>query len=236
MDSSREEGLECPICWEHFNVVENVPYVLWCGHSLCKNCILGLQRAIIRFSTLLLQLPLFVSCPWCNLLTFRLVYKGNLQFPRKNFFLLWMVESMNVDGKRSHSSMCSDHKPALSMNNTARRTSNRRPLPTRRPIQPHHQLQLGSYFFNRYLVCQNLHTSLHKSFVFFARLMAKLPLIIIFILTVMYAIPVTVTILVVHALITVLFAIPSFLVLYFAYPSLDWLITEIVNSCAVMQN
>lgn len=38
-----DEGLECPICWEYFNIVENVPYVLWCGHSVCKNCILGLQ-------------------------------------------------------------------------------------------------------------------------------------------------------------------------------------------------
>lgn len=34
---SREEGLECPICCESFNIVENIPYVLWCGHTLCKN-------------------------------------------------------------------------------------------------------------------------------------------------------------------------------------------------------
>ncbi|KAL6994167.1 hypothetical protein U1Q18_012274 [Sarracenia purpurea var. burkii] len=113
-NSSREEGLlECPICWESFNIVENVPYVLWCGHTLCKNCILGLQWAVVKFPTLPIQLPLFISCPWCSLLSPRLVYKGNLKFPRKNFFLLWMVESMNGDRVKSHSdsSFCGDHPP-----------------------------------------------------------------------------------------------------------------------------
>lgn len=43
---SLEEGLECPVCWESFDDRDNTPYVLWCGHSLCKNCVLiwsGLQ-------------------------------------------------------------------------------------------------------------------------------------------------------------------------------------------------
>ncbi|KAL4275360.1 hypothetical protein AHAS_Ahas20G0099400 [Arachis hypogaea] len=40
--------------------------------------------------------------PWCNLLSFRLVYQGNIKFPRKNYFLLWMVESMNGDRGKSH--------------------------------------------------------------------------------------------------------------------------------------
>ncbi|KAJ7971038.1 RING finger protein [Quillaja saponaria] len=106
---SREEGLECPICWESFNIVENVPYVLWCGHTLCKNCILGLQWAVVKFPSLPIQLPLFISCPWCNLLSFRLVYRGILKFPRKNYFLLWMVESMNGDRVKSHSTFSGDH-------------------------------------------------------------------------------------------------------------------------------
>ncbi|KAL0431753.1 UNVERIFIED_CONTAM: hypothetical protein Sradi_0801300 [Sesamum radiatum] len=50
--TSRDEGLECPICWESFNLVENIPYVLWCGHTLCKHCILGLQWAVVKFPTL----------------------------------------------------------------------------------------------------------------------------------------------------------------------------------------
>ena len=27
-NASQDEGLKCPICWESFNIVENVPYVL----------------------------------------------------------------------------------------------------------------------------------------------------------------------------------------------------------------
>uniref|UniRef100_A0A251LPM5 RING-type domain-containing protein n=1 Tax=Manihot esculenta TaxID=3983 RepID=A0A251LPM5_MANES len=111
---SREEGLECPICWESFNIVENVPYVLWCGHTLCKNCILALQWAVVKFPTLPIQLPLFISCPWCNLLSFRLVYRGSLRFPRKNYFLLWMVESKNDDGHKSHNTFCEDRQPLWS--------------------------------------------------------------------------------------------------------------------------
>ena len=94
--TSREEGLDCPICWESFNLVENVPYVLWCGHTMCKNCILGLHWAVVKFPSLPIQLPLFISCPWCNLLSFRLVYKGNLRFPRKNYFLLWIGRDGNL--------------------------------------------------------------------------------------------------------------------------------------------
>ncbi|KAA8547936.1 hypothetical protein F0562_004365 [Nyssa sinensis] len=110
-NNSREEGLECPICRESFNIVENVPYVLWCGHTLCKNCILGLRWAVVKFPTLPIQFPLFISCPWCNVLSLRLIYRGNLKFPRKNFFLLWMVESMNGDRMKSHSEFCEDHLP-----------------------------------------------------------------------------------------------------------------------------
>ncbi|KAL4343585.1 hypothetical protein AHAS_Ahas11G0093100 [Arachis hypogaea] len=47
-------------------------YVLWCGHTLCKNCIIGLQWTVVKFPTLSIQLPLFISYPWCNLLSFRL--------------------------------------------------------------------------------------------------------------------------------------------------------------------
>uniref|UniRef100_A0A7N0TN59 RING-type domain-containing protein n=1 Tax=Kalanchoe fedtschenkoi TaxID=63787 RepID=A0A7N0TN59_KALFE len=228
--NAAEEGLECPVCWEYFNVVENVPYVLWCGHTLCKSCVLGLQRAIIKFSTLPLELPLFISCPWCNLLSCRLVYKGNLKFPRKNFFLLWMVESMNGDRSKSHSSRCSNHQPAWSLSHAISSSNRRTPL-NRRPVltnQPQPQ-EIRGHPFSRYLVLQNLQTSLHKSFVFFARLTAKFSLIVMCLLILLYAIPVTATILLVYVLFTFLFAFPSLLVLYFAYPSLDWLIKEIIN-------
>ncbi|CBI22278.3 unnamed protein product, partial [Vitis vinifera] len=203
---SREEGLECPICFESFNIVENVPYVLWCGHTLCKNCILGLHWAVVKFPTLPIQLPLFISCPWCNLLSFRLVYKGSLKFPRKNYFLLWMLESMNGDREKSHSS---------------------------REQFIHHSGPSGSNHedghVNNYLTLERLHSSLHKSLVFFVQLTAKFPLVVILLLIVLYAIPASAAILALYILITVLFALPSVLMLYFAYPSLDWLAREIIT-------
>ncbi|KAL0873140.1 hypothetical protein Bca101_022845 [Brassica carinata] len=99
-DEEEQEGLDCPICFESFNIVENVPYVLWCGHTLCQNCIFALQPAVSTLSGHDIRVPFFVSCPWCQLLSLRIVYNGVLMFPRKNFFLLWMVESLNGDRTR----------------------------------------------------------------------------------------------------------------------------------------
>lgn len=229
--TSREEGLECPICLESFNIVENVPYVLWCGHTLCKNCVLGLQCAVVKFPSAPIQLPLFISCPWCNLLSFRLVYKGNLKFPRKNFFLLWMVESLNGDRLKSHSSLCTSQQPVPHANGGLFLGSNgyhghniRSSLQQAHASRPD---QLGS--LAQYLSAERINASLRKSLVFFVQLTAKFPLVIIFLLIVLYAIPASAAILVLYILITILFALPSFLILYFAYPSLDWLIREIIN-------
>ncbi|KAG5527599.1 hypothetical protein RHGRI_028497 [Rhododendron griersonianum] len=233
-DSSREEGLECPICWESFNIVENVPYVLWCGHTLCKNCVLGLQWAVVKFPTLPIQLPLFISCPWCNLLSPRLVYKGILKFPRKNFFLLWMIESLNGDRVKSSSTPSGDHPPTwLSSGKIA--TGSHVSHPTfRRGQHVHSSVPSGSNHahnnaVNPYFTVEGLHTSLRKSLVFFVHLTAKFPLVLIFLLIVLYAIPASAAILALYILITVLFALPSFLILYFAYPSLDWLVREIIT-------
>ncbi|KAJ6846503.1 uncharacterized protein M6B38_281850 [Iris pallida] len=232
--TSREEGLECPICWESFNIVENVPYVLWCGHTLCKNCVLGLQWAVMKFPTVPIQLPLFISCPWCNVLSFRLVYKGNLKFPRKNFFLLWMVESMNGDRPQSHSySNSGDHQPLWPSNSRpATSSSSFHHHSVRRASHVHqehphphrnHERQMANYSS-----VERINSSLRKSLAFFVHLTAKFPLVIIFLLIVLYAVPASAAILALYLLVTVLFAVPSFLVLYFAYPSLDWLIREIV--------
>lgn len=231
VNNSREEGLECPICWESFNIVENVPYVLWCGHTLCKNCVLGLQWAVVKLPTLPIQLPFFISCPWCNLLSFRLVYKGNLKFPRKNYFLLWMVESLNGDRVKSHSSSCGDHLPVVPS------WSWTRGLISNQPSHPNNQVGPRVRESNRHddsratthLNTERLHSSLRKSLIFFVHLTAKFPLVFIFLLIVLYAIPASAIILAVYILITILFALPSFLVLYFAYPSLDWLVREIIT-------
>ncbi|KAE9619989.1 hypothetical protein Lal_00040332 [Lupinus albus] len=230
----REEGLECPVCWESFNIVENVPYVLWCGHTLCKNCILGLQWAVVKFPTLPVQLPLFISCPWCNILSFRLVYQGNLKFPRKNYFLLWMVESMNGDRVKSHSTSCGDQQQQwtsrdnLTVGNHVSHANLRRG-------QVHRQEASGSVEYrghddtSNYLNRERFHSSLRKSLVLFVQLTAKFPLVIIFLLIVLYAIPASAAILALYILITILFALPSFFILYFSYPSLDWLVREIIT-------
>lgn len=230
--ASRDEGLECPICWELFNVVENVPYVLWCGHTLCKNCVIGLHWAVVKFPTLPTQLPLFISCPWCNLLSFRLVYKGNLKFPRKNYFLLWMVENMNGDRRKSLLSVSEDHQPAWSLSSNLALGGRASRSNSRRGQNTHHTDPSGS----RHIHCpeaaglsmERVHSAIRKSVVFFVHVTAKFPLVIIFLLIVIYAIPASAAILALYMLFTVLFALPSFLILYFAYPSLDWLVREVV--------
>ncbi|KAI5665697.1 hypothetical protein M9H77_15550 [Catharanthus roseus] len=231
--TSREEGLECPICWESFNLVENIPYVLWCGHTLCKNCILGLQWAVVKFPTLPVQLPLFISCPWCNLLSLRLVYKGNLKFPRKNFFLLWMLESMNGDRVNGgHSTFCGDHQPVWPSGGKVLGGNTIHSNIRRGHCNNYSDLSGPSHSntpINSYLAAERLRASLRRSLVFFVHLTAKFPLVIIFLMIILYAIPASAAILALYILITLLFALPSFLILYFAYPSLDWLVREIIT-------
>lgn len=230
-NASSEEGLECPICWESFNIVENVPYVLWCGHTLCKNCVLGLHWTSLKVSTQQIQIPLFISCPWCHVLTLRLVYRGNLKFPRKNFFLLWMVESLNGDRMKSPAFLCGDHQPTWSPRSTSvsenhsSSTTLRRPHRLGDPVSNSNDLSRISSSSN----LERPHLSLHKSLDFFLHLTAKFPLVIILLLIVLFAIPASAAILALYLLITVVFALPSFLVLYFAYPALDWLAREITS-------
>ncbi|CAK9165728.1 unnamed protein product [Ilex paraguariensis] len=230
-DASTEEGLECPICWESFNIVENVPYVLWCGHTLCKNCVLGLQCAALRFYAQRVQIPFFISCPWCHLLTLRMVYEGNLKFPRKNFFLLWMIENLNGDRMKPHSSICGDHQPVWSPRNTSALRNHSSSTNHRRV----HRLGHWGSINNDHDSISNNHTlerphlSLHKSLHLFLQFTAKFPMIILFLLIFIFAILSSVAILALYLLITVLVALPAFLVLYFAYPFLKWLAREITT-------
>ncbi|KAG6399916.1 hypothetical protein SASPL_141401 [Salvia splendens] len=222
-NASTDEGLECPICWESFNIVKNVPYVLWCGHSLCKNCILGLRLATLKFSTHQIQIPFFVSCPWCNLLTFRFLYKGNIRFPSKNFFILWMVESRNGERVKALSSICRDRQQIWSKR-CPPTTGDSSSDATNRRV---HHLGHPSYINNhsRYrdrFTPERLQMSFHKSLDFFIRAMAKFPLVLL-LMIVMFALPACAAILMLYLAITILVAVPAFLVLYFAYPVLDWL-------------
>jgi len=227
--TSKEEGMECPICWESFNMVENVPYVLWCGHTLCKNCVMGLQWAVVNFPNLPIQLPLFIACPWCHLLSFRLVYKGILKFPRKNFFLLWMIESMNGERVQSCSSDCTYRQSVQASNGNLGTHQRLISVPQHMPgdllnTNPDN-LSTSTNYWN----AERIQSSLRKSLVFVVHLTAKFPLVIIFLLVVVYAIPVSAVILALYVLLTLLLALPSFFILLFAYPSLDWLVREITT-------
>ncbi|GMI75325.1 hypothetical protein like AT1G69330 [Hibiscus trionum] len=227
-NGSRDEGLECPICWESFNIVENVPYVLWCGHTLCQNCVMGLQPALLKLNTQKIKIPVFISCPWCHLLSLRLVYKGNLKFPRKNFFILWMIESLNGDrygiARRNlsgDSQLVGSPRCNLMLGNQANHGVVRRGSYENRSEQVRPLDNVGRNNAERH------HFSLHKSLDFFIHFTSKFPLVIIFLLVIFFAIPGSAVILLLYLLVTVVFAIPSFLVLYFAYPMLERLVREI---------
>lgn len=231
--SSREEGLECPICWESFNIVENVPYVLWCGHTLCQNCVLGLQWAVLKLPAQKIQLPFFVSCPWCNLLSLRFVYRGNLRYPRKNYFILWMVESLNGERAKTAFTLRSDSQPvsspkrSLFIGSSASTHSPRRGQSTQ--FRGRFGSNLDDSHVTNHINVERPQFSLHKSLDFFIRFAAKFPLVIIFLVIIFLVLPGSVTVLVLYLLVTVLLALPSFLILYFAYPTLDWLLKEIAS-------
>ncbi|KAF2311245.1 hypothetical protein GH714_021151 [Hevea brasiliensis] len=190
LNNGREEGLECPICWESFNIVENVPYVLWCGHTLY----------------------------WSTKDT-----SGFLG--RTTFYFGWL--GMNGDRSKSYFSFRGDHQPVSSskrnqaMGNQVTHMSNRRASYPCPPEQAASNLDEGRLNI-RYFNAERLQLSFRKSLVFFVHLTAKFPLIVIFLLIVLYAIPASAAILSLYILITFVFALPSFLILYFALPSLDW--------------
>ncbi|KAL3751550.1 hypothetical protein ACJRO7_012392 [Eucalyptus globulus] len=208
---SRDEGLECPICRESFNIVENVPYVLLCSHTLCKNCVLALQSALLNFPGQQIKIPFLISCPRCQLLSLRWIYRGNLKIPRKSFFLLWMVESLNGD-----------------------RTNLRRQPSSRNSRQFSQMENVGCS-------SDGQHSPFPKSLDIFIDIMSKFPLVIVFLLILFSVLPTCAVILLLYLLLTIPFAIPSFLVLflvlllvlflvfYFAYPVLGWLVKEITS-------
>lgn len=231
-----EEGLDCPICLESFNVVENVPYVLWCGHTICKNCVLAFDWNVVTFPNLPVQLPLFISCPWCHLLSFRLVYKGHLKFPRKNYFLLWLVESKNGERARSYSTLFADRQPSVQPSSSSspdlgseshHRRLRRVPQYTRTdrsfPDTNHFSTTTNNWNSER------IRSSLLNFLSFLIQLTAKFPLVIMLLLIVLYAVPASAAILALYMLVTLLFGLPAFFMLYFAYPSLDWLVKEITT-------
>ncbi|KAJ4952120.1 hypothetical protein NE237_028952 [Protea cynaroides] len=217
-----EDSLECPICWESFNLVENIPHVLWCGHSLCKTCLLSLQSVEIKFPLLSIQIPVLILCPWCHLLCFKLVWKGDLRFPRKNFFLLWMVES--ATGYRSNCTPSSSSDGEIF-----------RPLSTDlvsqggclSPSVEHfyeHQRETTNHLLRRW----GVHASFGRSLPSFVKVTVKFPVVLIVMLILCYVIMGSIAVLVVYLLITFLFAVPSLWLLCFFNPILERLVRDAI--------
>jgi len=227
---SLEEGLECPVCWEILDDRDNTPYVLWCGHSLCKSCVLNLEWATVKLSGLPLQLPLFISCPWCQFLTFRFKWKGQLKYPCKNFFLLWVVESLQ--GEHGRPPACTnDTEPApmfgLDLASLITSRAGRVGFSAASPdaiMTGNSVTAVGDWWsFHHW---QRSGTRVMASLLQFT---ARIPLVLLFLFIVVYVLPFSTLVLALYCLITVLFAIPSFLVVYFSYPSLDWLVRAIAS-------
>lgn len=217
--SAQGEGLDCPICWESFNIVENVPYVLWCGHTLCQNCVLGLQSAVVRIPPQQIRIPFFISCPWCHSLSLRVVLKGALRFPCKNFFVLWMVERLN-GGCTKFGGVTEDNQPAWSTrSNLFIRNQGRNGVATQ-PLRPHCPQQARS---------PSSSFSLNSLLDYMVHLTSKFPLVFVLLLIVFFIVPASAVILLFYLLLTVLFAFPSMLVLYSAFPTLDRLMREITS-------
>ncbi|MCO5553525.1 hypothetical protein L7F22_007047 [Adiantum nelumboides] len=213
--SSAEDGLECPVCWEGFNSSAQLPYVLWCGHSLCKSCLLGLQWATVKLPVVPVQLPLLIACPWCQFLSCRLVWRGKLKYPCKNFFLLWLVESVRSDSRHLHDGSKAEtvltdrtqaalyQAPAFSLWELSQ-------------LQPASEVLVLNRWFRKFAgIC--------------ALLVVKFMLLLVVMFILFCVLPFSALVLMVYFVATLIFAFPSFLVVYFAFPSLSWLLREIVT-------
>ncbi|MCO5563897.1 hypothetical protein L7F22_017548 [Adiantum nelumboides] len=232
-EEEEDERLECPVCWEGFNASARLPYVLWCGHSLCKNCLLGLDWATVKLPMAPLQLPLLIACPWCQSLSCRLVWPAtgkhiHIKYPRPNYFLLWLLESVGsadrpsarrrrlphrhrqaaaIMIKPSAAEADSDYAPSLC-------SSFINPVPISQPDSaPLEELSLSRWFrrFGGFMVAKTLLLLLLGAFIVFC------------------ALPFSALVLVIHFLAALFFAFPAFLVVYFAFPCLGWLLKEIVK-------
>ncbi|KAJ7558380.1 hypothetical protein O6H91_04G036700 [Diphasiastrum complanatum] len=231
-----EDQLECPVCWESFNDSANMPYVLWCGHTLCKSCILHLQWATMKFPAVPLQLPLFVACPWCQFLTFRFTWNGFLKYPCKNFFLVWIIEHLKteniqqklLDAKEQGVDDMVSH-PSPYVESTASWQQQSLEDDYRMPsYEPYRRTANLSDALHRERRWAYWHQFFLKLLDFCYVLTKKLPLILLFLFISLYVLPFGSIILTIYCLITLFIAVPSFLVVYFSYPSLHWLVHEIM--------
>ncbi|KAL3700136.1 hypothetical protein R1sor_018158 [Riccia sorocarpa] len=186
--------------------------------------------AVVKLPCLPLQLPLFIACPWCQFLTFRITWKGSLKYPCKNFFLLWILEGIRGDSvrqrPRSEGLVSPGQAPTNGILNAVR------PRQLRVSSELHHQRSGTDYFLEAVQATWDVahwRQRLARIFSFFVQITSKLPLVFLFLFIICYVLPFSTLILAAYCAVTVVFAVPSFLMVYFSFPSLDWLAREIVT-------
>ncbi|TNV77559.1 hypothetical protein FGO68_gene2919 [Halteria grandinella] len=81
-DEYTSEKHTCQICMEGYQLVERVPVVLGCGHTLCVNC----AKPMLKFDQ--------IKCPFCNKQA-----KGQADSLPKNFALIQLIEEEKWESK-----------------------------------------------------------------------------------------------------------------------------------------
>ncbi|KAK4399840.1 hypothetical protein Sango_1090100 [Sesamum angolense] len=129
-----------------------------------------------------------------------------------------MVESRNLDRAKSPTLVCQDCQQEWSL----RCNSNTGDCNSSTAFKMLHQLGCSCSCNNDSFSIERLNMSFHKSLDLSFRITAKFLLVILLFLLI-FALPTSAAILMLYLVSTILFVVPAFLVLYFAYPALDWL-------------
>jgi len=79
-----ESLLECPVCYESYNLTKNLPRIMCCGHTLCSHCL----SKMISY-----QQSSILKCPIDNY-QFLMRSKKTACFP-KNIVLIRLIERIN---------------------------------------------------------------------------------------------------------------------------------------------
>ncbi|KAH0969053.1 hypothetical protein GBA52_029082 [Prunus armeniaca] len=135
-----------------------------------KIAFLGLQWAVVKFPHFTNSSFLFLShAHGAYLFVLPAGLQGKSQIPSQElYFLLWMVESMNGDRVKSHSTFSGDNHPVWPANGNASVGSQ---VSTLTPPEVHHIRHIepsgqNHALVNNYLSVERLHSSLRKVAVF----------------------------------------------------------------------
>ncbi|KAF9614644.1 hypothetical protein IFM89_019621 [Coptis chinensis] len=151
-----------------------------------------------------------------------------IRFPSKNFLLLWLVESANGNRTKSRPTSFSKSEsyqpPVIPLVRQSTSIASSREYLD----EPFQSATISRHAENHLLGGWRICDPLRKLLGLLLHLTAKFPMVVMFLLVVLYVIPASAAILVVYLLLTFLFALPSVMVLYFSYPILEWLVKEMM--------